>query len=96
MFLNSLVGCLWGENKYDSLKNNTLRWADKISYTGNFILLEGKNVMIEGADADIATDTYDFTVQNTEQPFQVRCLYKLHSKRLYRLVVAYFDKAHRM
>ena len=78
MFLNSLVGCLWGEDTKNSQLNNTLRWSNKITYSGNFILLEGNNVKIEGSKVDIATDTYDFIVQNSNELFQVKISSYLH------------------
>ena len=71
IFLNSLVGCLWGEDDDNRQHNRSLRWADKITYTGNFILLEGNSVKIEGPKVDIATDTYDYIVTNSHKSLQV-------------------------
>ena len=64
------MGCLWDEDGINKQLNRTLRWADKITYSGNFILLEG--VKIEGPKVDIATDTYDFIVKNSQKLLQVR------------------------
>ena len=69
--MNSLVGCRWGENDFNRQLNRTLRWADKITYTGNYIFLEGSGVKIEGPKVDIATDTYDYIVRNLHTPLKV-------------------------
>ena len=68
--MNSLVGCLWGEDDFSRQLNQTLRWANKVTYSGNFILLEG--IKIGGPKVDIATDTYDYIVKNSQKKFQVR------------------------
>ena len=72
MYLNSLVGCLWSEDGQSKQLNQALRWANKITYTGNFVVLEVNGVKLEGPKVDIATDTYDFVVKNSQKPFQVR------------------------
>jgi len=71
LFLNSLVGCLWVEDEEDKQLNQTLRWSNKITYSGNFVLLEGNGVKLEGPKADIATDTYSIDFQNSQEPLQV-------------------------
>ena len=73
--MNSLIGCLWGEDDSDKQLNRTLRWADKITYSGNFILLDG--VKTEGSKVDIATDTYDYIVKNSQKLLQVKNLHVL-------------------
>ena len=74
LFLNSLVGCQWGEDDQSKQLNQTLRWGNKITYSGNFIVLEGNGVKLEGPKVDIATDTYDFVVKNSQEPLQVGIL----------------------
>ena len=74
LFLNSLVGCLWVEDEEDKQLNQTLRWSNKITYSGNFVLLEGNGVKLEGPKADIATDTYSIDFQNSQEPLQVGIL----------------------
>ena len=69
--MNSLVGCRWGEDDASRQLNQTLRWADKITYADNFILLENNGVKIEGPKVDIATDTYDYIVGNPHKPLKV-------------------------
>ena len=71
LFLNSVVGCLWDEYSSNSGFNRTLRWANKIVYSGNFLLSNRQKQKIVGPHIDIATDTYDFVVKLKENALKV-------------------------
>ena len=51
--------------------NRTLRWADKITYNGNFILLKNTGDKVMGPEVDIAADTYEYAVGIFDKPLKV-------------------------
>eukprot|EP00794_Sanderia_malayensis_P019851 gene19851-21793_t len=60
IYVKSLIDCLWDEHPPHSNVHKSLRWGNKIVYSGNFLHREGQVATVTGRQADIATDVFDF------------------------------------